>query len=103
MEDHTIICGFGRIGRAAAAEFERNQEPYVVIEHDLRLVEELREQGLHVVQGDATEDDVLNAAGIKKAKRLIAALNNDNDNIVTVLSARQDFFRLMRRTSRWHK
>ncbi len=89
MQDHTIICGFGRIGRAAAAEFERNHEPYVVIEHDLNLVEELREKGLHVVQGDATEDEVLNNAGIQKARRLIAALNNDNDNIVTVLSARE--------------
>ncbi len=89
MQDHTIICGFGRIGRAAAAEFERNHEPYVVIEHDLNLVEQLRERGLHVVQGDATEDDVLNNAGIQNAARLIAALNNDNDNIVTVLSARE--------------
>jgi len=89
MQDHTIICGFGRIGRAAADEFERNHEPYVIVEHDLAVVEELREQGFHVVQGDATEDDILNAAGIESAKRLVAALNNDNDNIVTVLSARQ--------------
>jgi len=89
MQDHTIICGFGRIGRATAAEFERNEEPYVVVEHDLALVEELREQGLHVVQGDATEDHILIAAGIQRAKRLVAALDNDNDNIVTVLSARE--------------
>jgi len=89
MQDHTIICGFGRIGRAAAVEFGRNGEPYVIVEQDLALVEELREQGFHVVQGNATEDDILNAAGIQKAKRLVAALNNDNLNIVTVLSARE--------------
>lgn len=89
MHDHIIICGFGRIGRSVAAEFDRNSEPYVVVEHDLVLVEELRDRGLHVVQGDATEDDTLTAAGIQTARRLVAALNNDNDNIVTVLSARE--------------
>jgi len=89
MQDHTVICGYGRIGQATADEFERNDEPYVIVEHDLTLVEELREQGIHVVHGDATEDHILIAAGIKNAKRLVAALNNDNDNIVTVLSARQ--------------
>jgi len=89
MQDHTIICGFGRIGRATAVEFERNGQPYVIVEQNSALVEELREQGLHAVQGDATEDDILTAAGIQNAKRLVAALNNDNDNIVTVLSARE--------------
>jgi len=89
MQDHTIICGFGRIGRATADEFNRNEEPYVIVEQDLNLIEVLRDKGLHVVRGDATEDDTLTAAGIQKAKRLIAALNNDNDNIVTVLSARE--------------
>ena len=89
MQDHTIICGFGRIGRAAADEFARNGEPFVIVEQDLALVQELREQGFHVVHGDATEDDILTAAGIQQARRLVAALNNDNDNIVTVLSARQ--------------
>jgi voltage-gated potassium channel len=89
MRDHCIICGFGRIGRAAAAEFERNGEPYVVVDHDLTVVEELRERGLNVVRGDTTEDEALLDAGIKRASRLIAALSSDNDNIVTVLSARQ--------------
>ncbi|RME81102.1 MAG: potassium channel protein, partial [Caldilineae bacterium] len=89
MKDHTIICGYGRIGRAVAAEFARNDSPFVIIEADVELAEGLREQGLHVIHGDATDDDVLLAAGIEHARRLIAVLNEDNDNIVTVLSARQ--------------
>ncbi|NOZ50553.1 MAG: potassium channel protein [Chloroflexi bacterium] len=89
MEGHTILCGFGRIGRAAAAELARNNEPFVVIDVDLALVEGLREEAMHVIYGDATDDDVLLAANIRKAKRLLAVLDSDNANIVTVLSARE--------------
>ena len=89
MENHTIICGYGRIGRAVAAELARNGEQFVILEHDESLVEGLRENGWHIVQGDATEDLALLAAGVAKAKRLLAVLQHDNANIVTVLSARE--------------
>ncbi len=89
MQDHTILCGFGRIGRAAAAEFARNNETFVVIDKDLALVDRLREEGIAVIHGDASDDDVLLAANIRKARRLLSVLDSDNANIVTVLSARQ--------------
>ncbi len=89
MSHHTIICGFGRIGEAAASELLRNQEPFVVIENDVQVIERLQEMGYRVISGDATEDETLLNAGITQAERLIATLDNDNDNIVTVLSARE--------------
>ncbi|MCO6450692.1 MAG: NAD-binding protein [Caldilineales bacterium] len=89
MEDHTIICGFGRIGRSVAAELERNGEAFLILEQNEELVEGLRERGWHIVQGDATDDKALLSAGVTKAKRLLAVLNTDNANIVTVLSARE--------------
>ena len=89
MENHTIICGYGRIGRSAAAELSRNDQQFVVIESDLDLVEQLREAGVHVVQGDATEDETLLSAGIEQAENLLSVLSSDNANIVTVLSARE--------------
>jgi len=89
MENHTIICGFGRIGEAAASELVRNNEPFVVIENDPEVVERLREIGYHVISGDATEDETLLAAGVKRASRLLTTLNDDNANIVTALSARE--------------
>jgi voltage-gated potassium channel len=89
MENHTILCGFGRIGRAAAAELARNDEPFVVIDLDPELVESLREENIHAIHGDATDDEMLLVANIHRAKRLLAVLDSDNANIVTVLSARQ--------------
>ncbi len=89
MENHTILCGFGRIGEAAASELKRNQEPFVVIEKDPEVIDRLRELGYHVIRGDATEDGPLLAAGIKQASRLLTTLDEDNANIVTVLSARE--------------
>ncbi len=89
MQNHTIICGYGRIGRAVAAEMNQNGERFVIIEHDLDMVETLREQKMHAVHGDAREDETLIAAGIQTAKRLVSVLDTDNANIVTVLSARE--------------
>ncbi len=89
MEHHTILCGFGRIGEAAASELKRNNEPFVVIERDPQVIERLRELGYHVIRGDATEDATLLAAGVKRASKLITTLDEDNANIVTVLSARE--------------
>ena len=57
MHQHTILCGFGRIGRAVAQEIQRNGESLVIVEGNLDLVEQLREQGFEVVHGDATVDE----------------------------------------------
>lgn len=89
MENHIIICGFGRIGEAAVSELQRNKKPFVIIENDPQVIERLRDLGYHVIDGDATEDKALIEAGIKQAARLLATLNDDNANIVTVLSARE--------------
>ena len=89
MENHTILCGFGRIGEAAASELVRNNEPFVVVEQDPEIIERLRELNYHAIRGDATEDETLLAAGVRQAARLLATLNDDNANIVTALSARE--------------
>ena len=89
MENHTILCGFGRIGEAAASELVRNNEPFVVVENDPEITEHLRDRGYQVINGDATEDETLLAAGVRQAARLLATLNDDNANIVTALSARE--------------
>lgn len=89
LENHTIICGYGRIGRAVAAELDRQHEPFIILESDPNLVEALRDRGWLAIQGDATEDETLWAAGVLQARRLLAVLSTDNANIVTVLTARE--------------
>ncbi len=89
MENHVIICGYGRNGRKAAELFLLHKIPFVVIELKHELCAEMREKNTPVFEEDALDDEVLIAAGIKKAKALICALHGDTDNLYVVLSARE--------------
>tara|TARA_B110000046_G_scaffold185987_1_gene231060 strand:- start:4509 stop:5507 length:999 start_codon:yes stop_codon:yes gene_type:complete len=89
LEGHTIVCGFGRNGKQAIVKLKNYQKEYVVIERNKNLIEKLDTQEILNVEGDATTDEILIKAGIKRAKNLITALSSDADNLFVVLSARQ--------------
>lgn len=89
MENHVIICGYGRNGRKAAELFLLHQIPFVVIELKHELCMELREKNIAVFEDNALNDDVLLAAGINRARSLMCALHDDTDNLFLVLSARE--------------
>ena len=89
LSDHYLICGYGRTGRAVAAQLTRGVHPFVVIEQQPEKLEVLREQGYLFVEGDATEDECLQRARIDHARGLVAALGGDAENVYLVLSARQ--------------
>ncbi len=88
LENHFIVCGFGRVGRGAAEELSQAQEMFVVIDHSEERVERAMNAGMLAVVGDATRDDVLIEMGIQKAKGLIATLASDADNLFLILSAK---------------
>lgn len=88
LEGHTIVCGYGRNGRQAVTRLKRHQQAYVVIEQNEQLITD-NEKEVLFLKGDALKDDILLAAGIKRAKNLISALPEDADNLFVVLSARQ--------------
>lgn len=88
MENHVIICGFGRNGKQAAADLAAYGEKVVVIEKDRELIAKMESLGYFPVIGDATDEEVLKAAGIEKAKAIIASIPIDADNLYVVLSAR---------------
>lgn len=90
LTDHIILCGAGRVGTQIALEFHQAQVPFLIIERDQRVIDEvLRKSGdTPYIQGDATKDEVLRVAGVERAKGLIAALRDDKDNVFTILSAR---------------
>lgn len=90
MRNHIIICGCGRTGRQVAQEVETMTKDYVVVERDAGRIEELREflPNAHVIEGDATHDQVLLDAGLLEAKGLITCLSKDTDNLFVCLSAR---------------
>ncbi|MAU10426.1 MAG: potassium channel protein [Anaerolineaceae bacterium] len=89
MKDHYIICGYGRMGRQIAADLTARSEPFVVVDANEDIEERMIEMGVPHVIGNATHDDVLIKAGIAQARGLVAALNDDPDNVLTVLSARE--------------
>lgn len=88
LQDHIIVCGFGRVGATVARELEHAGVPVVVIDTVARSVEAARAEGHLVVEGDATHDDVLLKAGIQRAKALITAVDADATNVYVSLSAR---------------
>ena len=89
LHDHYVICGFGRTGRSVAEQLQRGGHPFVVVEQLPAKIEMLREREYLFIEGDATHDEALLRAHIKRAKGLVAALGNDAENVYLVLSARQ--------------
>lgn len=88
LRDHFIICGFGRVGSEVARQFDREGVPFVVVDNSVEPTRRCVECGHPVVQGDATDDEVLRDAGIAHARGLVATLDNDAENTYVVLSAR---------------
>lgn len=89
LQNHVIICGFGRNGRQAAQVLKHHRQRFVVIEKDSTITDSITNKYKHLVlNADATNDETLLKAGIKRAKALITTLPNDADNMFIVLSAR---------------
>lgn len=90
LENHVIVCGYGRNGRETSNEFLEKNIPFVIIEQSAEIIEKIKDNPeLMYVQGDTTQDEILEIAGVKKARALIATLPNDADNLFIVLSARE--------------
>ncbi len=90
LSNHVIVCGFGRHGQEIVEEFLRNKVSFVVIEQDANKISEMRVQDDFLfLDGDATHDQILLEAGIKKAKALIVTTGKDAENVFVTLSARQ--------------
>ena len=88
LEDHVIVCGYGRNGAQAGARLKEYGRPFVVIERDRELIEKHEDEVLFV-EGDANEDPVLLSAGVDRARYLITTLPDDAANLFVVLSAHQ--------------
>ncbi len=85
MSDHSIVCGWGRVGRAVALDLARAGHTVVIVDGDADRLEHVP---YPTVVGDATQDDTLRAAGIDRATSLVAALDTDAANLFVTLSGR---------------
>ena len=88
LANHFIICGFGRMGRHVCQEFASQQLPFVVIEREAAELEDFRMTAGIPLHGDATSDDVLQRAGVARARALVAVVASDADNLYITMSAR---------------
>ena len=88
MQNHVILCGYGRIGREIAEQLTREGVPLLVVETDPESRDAAEERGLTVLTADATLDETLLDAGIHQCRALVAALTSNAANLYVVLSAR---------------
>ena len=88
LRKHYVICGFGRVGQEVAHEFEVQRVPFVVIENDPENQERARALDYLYLAENATAEEALLAAGVKRARGLIAAVASDAENTYITLCAR---------------
>ncbi len=87
---YVIISGFGRVGKEIVRQLEKDRQRYVIIEKNLDKVIQARNQGALVIHGDASDNRILEAAGIRRnASTIICTTGNDVHNVYITLSSRQ--------------
>lgn len=88
LQNHYIVCGYGRIGKVICHILQENKRPFVIIENHEEVIKNIEAQGLYALSGEAADDEILLAAGIKNARGLIAVVSSDADNVFITLTAR---------------
>jgi voltage-gated potassium channel len=88
LRRHVIVAGLGRVGRQAAQELFEAGTPFVVVDPAPAAARHAEERGYLLLQGDATDDGVLDRAGIRRASGLVVTTANDATNMYILLSAR---------------
>ena len=90
LEDHYIICGYGRVGRRVGQEFREADATFVVLDFNAEAIEYARDHDVLFIEGNGTDDEDLAAAGLARAKGLVASSDSDVDNLFITLSARTE-------------
>ena len=88
LSDHYILCGFGRVGQEIARELRERGAGFVVIEHGAEQAQLAHAYGYLVIEGDASDERILNQANIRRARCLLAASDSDAGNTYITLTAK---------------
>lgn len=103
MSNHTIVCGFGRMGEVICKNLAEYNENFVVLEKRPQLIEELKKLGFLYIEGDAANDDLLIEAGVTRARAIVSVIDNDSDGLYVALASRsmnKDIFIIVRANER---
>lgn len=87
LRGHVIVCGYGRVGRAAADHLHSTGEAVVLVDADPTCFDGLDRHTLRLV-GDVTDEHTLVAAGVERARAVIVCLESDADTVYVTRSAR---------------
>lgn len=88
LSGHSIVCGYGRVGRHVADELKAHGQPFVVLDLSDEKVEKVRHAGYLALRGNAANEEALRAAGVARANALVATASSDAENVFIVLTAR---------------
>lgn len=89
LSSHYIICGFGRVGDVAALQLHKSGVDFLIVEFSPEQCQDIKDHGWLFIEGDATREQVLLDAGIKRASGLLALLDSDPKNLFIALTARE--------------
>ena len=88
LENHFVVCGYGKTARPVVHAFEEADRDFCIVEANEEHEEELRGTGHPYIIGDATEEEVLESAGVRRADGLLTMLSSDADNLYVTMSAK---------------
>ncbi|MBS3175509.1 NAD-binding protein [Candidatus Woesearchaeota archaeon] len=89
LNNHIIICGGGRVGESIADGLKRLKEKFVIIDKNHGIINHLENKGYSVIEADAMHEEILEEAGIKKAKSLIVVFGETERNVLLTLTAKE--------------
>ena len=87
MKEHIIICGYGRMGRRVADGLEQREKALCVIDASSQRIEEAARADIRGIEGDATAEETLERAGVRRASAIVAVLPHDGDNLSIAMTA----------------
>jgi voltage-gated potassium channel len=88
LRNHYVLCGFGRVGEEIAREFYERNVPFVIVENNEEAIGRSHQYDYLLIPGDATQDAILQQAGIEHARALLAASDSDSGNTYITLTAK---------------
>ena len=89
LNDHFILCGFGRVGQAIAGMLKQRDVKFIVIDRDGDTINKAQQAGYLTIHSDGTKDESLKQARIENARGIIIALGDDASNLYTTLTAQE--------------
>ncbi|MBI4214810.1 NAD-binding protein [archaeon] len=89
LRNHFIVVGAGRVGMTICKVLKEQGKRVIIVEKQSEVAQEMIKQGFAVIQGDVTDERVMELAGVRHASTVITAMGSDSENVFVTLSAKE--------------